>query len=137
MPPKKLVRRARKSLRERRMNQCLRELQTNFEKVEQRKYRHDKAKRAVSRKRRGVDVVPIPREVRAGRINEELFRVECILHARANLPPPTPLDEQIRAFNASVAAAATAASPSSTSHGEFRIGCLHVFELAQAVQRSL
>ena len=97
MPPKKLVRRAKKSLKERRINECLRDLESNYDKVELRKYRHDKAKRAANRKKAGKDhLIPrMTREVQAGIMTEELFNVERILHSRAGLPEPVPLATQL------------------------------------------
>jgi hypothetical protein len=79
------------------MNECLRELQSNFDKVELKKYRHDKAKRAAARTRAGKwDSVPkMTKEEAAGIMNEDLFNVERILHARANLPEPVPLSRQL------------------------------------------
>ncbi len=113
MPPKKLVRRARKSLRERRMNECLRELTQNFEKVELRKYRGDKARRAAQRKRAGkeAEAPRMSREVLAGIMDEGLFNVERILHARAGLPEPVPLQRQLAQTRAiALKLAATAAT---------------------------
>ena len=80
MPPKKLVRRAKKSLKERRINECLRDLESNYDKVELKKYRHDKAKRAAIRRRAGKDhLVPrMTREVAAGIMTEELFNVAFV-----------------------------------------------------------
>ena len=133
---KKTVRRARKSLIERRLHQCHRELSSNFEKVEMRKYKVDKARRAAERARSGnCDVPPMPPAVFSGGITEELFRVECMLHARANLPPPLPplriLTLPIGNAPAAVAGKFVAATPASG----FRVGMVDLSRLAAAVRR--
>jgi hypothetical protein len=110
MPPKKLVRRARKSLKERRLNALDRDLKANLDKVELKKYRSDKLRRALDRKRGIAAPVPrIPKEVAAGLMNAELFKMEEILRARAGLSAPVPLAIQIANAPASVHKAIAAA----------------------------
>ncbi|RNE94903.1 uncharacterized protein Tco025E_10293 [Trypanosoma conorhini] len=85
----KLVRRARKSIRERRMKACLNDLSANLEKVEMRVFRQQKKER--ERKRRAAGVSGgVPRDVLMGKMNPELYEVECRLHREAGLPPPPP-----------------------------------------------
>jgi hypothetical protein len=85
----KLVRRARKSLVERRMKVCLNELTSNLSKVELKVHRHLKQRREDRRAARGQAVEPIPADVLAGRMNEELYEIECQLHRDAGIPPPS------------------------------------------------
>uniref|UniRef100_A0A7S1QUQ7 Uncharacterized protein n=1 Tax=Neobodo designis TaxID=312471 RepID=A0A7S1QUQ7_NEODS len=82
------IRRARKSLPERRLNGLQRELDSNFEKVELRAHLKGKQERAAERRRRGLDVPELPASVRRGEIDDELFGIECRLHREAGLPPP-------------------------------------------------
>jgi hypothetical protein len=104
MPPKpSSVRRARKSVRERRMAACLRELTTNFDKVELKAHRVQKQKRLQRKKRLGVTAPPLPEDVKAGRMTPELWRIEAALHRAAGLPAPVPLLSQLEAFDRSIA----------------------------------
>ncbi len=80
-----LVRRARKSIRERRMKKCLDELTHNLSKVELRVHGHLKKRRM---ERRPLE--PLPRHVMDGKLDEELYEIECRLHREAGLPPPEP-----------------------------------------------
>jgi hypothetical protein len=70
------------------MKECLNELTKNFDIVEMKVHRHQKAKRQEKKKRRGDDTDPVPASVRQGILSEELYQVECQLHAQAGLPPP-------------------------------------------------
>ncbi|KAF8304264.1 hypothetical protein TcYC6_0040630 [Trypanosoma cruzi] len=85
----KLVRRARKSIRERRMKACLKDLSANLEKVEMRVFRQQKKERDRRRKVAGINC-GIPPDVRMGKMNPELYRIECRLHREAGLLPPPP-----------------------------------------------
>ena len=82
------IRRARKSLPERRLNGLQRELDSNLERVEMRAHLKAKKDRAVARARRGEKLEPIPDSVKRGLLTEELYGVECRLHREAGLPPP-------------------------------------------------
>lgn len=83
----KLVRRARKSIRERRMKACINDLNSNLSKVEMRVFREQKKERDSKRKAHGAGDL-VPKEVLNGRMNPELYAVECRLHAEAGLPKP-------------------------------------------------
>ncbi|KAK7197352.1 hypothetical protein NESM_000682500 [Novymonas esmeraldas] len=85
----KLVRRARKSIRERRMKACINDLNANLSKVEMRVFREQKKERDTKRQELGI-AGPVPREVVNGQMNPELYAVECRLHAEAGLPKPLP-----------------------------------------------
>lgn len=85
----RLVRRARKSIRERRMKACISDLNTNLSKVEMRVYRRQKAERESRREVMGIPS-PVPRDVLLGRMNPQLYDVECRLHEAAGLPRPLP-----------------------------------------------
>ncbi|CUG87828.1 Hypothetical protein, putative [Bodo saltans] len=87
----KLVRRARKSLVERRMKVCLSELTSNLSKVEMKVHRHLKQKREDRRTSRGQALEPIPQDIIDGWMNEELYEIECRLHREAGIPPPPKL----------------------------------------------
>lgn len=84
----KLVRRARKSLVERRMKACLNDLTSNLSKVEMKVHRHLKQKREDRRTSRGQTVEAIPQDILDGFMNEELYEIECRLHREAGIPPP-------------------------------------------------
>lgn len=92
-----LVRRARKSIRERRIKASLKELTTNLEKVEMKAHLHNKERRKRKRETVGAAKEPIPPSVLRGEMNEELFQIECQLHAAAGLPPPVSLEQQLAA----------------------------------------
>lgn len=81
-----LVRRARKSLIERRLKVLERDLQSNLDKVEDRAYNFQKTKRQSHRK----VTIDIPQYVRDGVLDADLFAIECRLHAEAGIPPPKP-----------------------------------------------
>ncbi|ESL09659.1 hypothetical protein TRSC58_02618 [Trypanosoma rangeli SC58] len=85
----KLVRRARKSIRERRMKACLKDLSANLEKVEMRVFKQQKKERDRRRRVAGVNC-GVPRDVLMGKMSLELYDVECRLHREAGLPPPPP-----------------------------------------------
>jgi hypothetical protein len=87
MPPP-VIRRARKSLPERRLSGLQRELDSNLDRVELKAHLKQKADREKDRKRRGIELVPIPVDVRKNIISAELFAVECRLHREAGLPAP-------------------------------------------------
>mmetsp|Transcript_43374 Transcript_43374/g.50184 ORF Transcript_43374/g.50184 Transcript_43374/m.50184 type:complete len:119 (+) Transcript_43374:57-413(+) len=86
----KIVRRARKSLKERRMKACLNELTSNLSKVELRVHNHLKKHRETVREARGQTRPPVPKDIIDGVMNEELYLIECRLHQEAGLPPPPP-----------------------------------------------
>lgn len=86
----KLVRRARKSLTERRMKVCLSELTNNLAKVELKVHNHLKQTREAKRASRGEVRPPVPADVVAGIMNEELYEIECRLHREAGIAPPPP-----------------------------------------------
>lgn len=143
MPPKKLVRRARKSLRERRLNVLDKELKSNLDKVELRKYRSDKVQRTVARKTGIIAPVPkMPLEVSCGLMTEELYSVERILRQRAGLGAPTPLDIQIANAPVSVHRAIAvvrkqeefASGGAAPATGSFNIGLVSLAQLAKAVK---
>ena len=85
----KLVRRARKSIRERRMKACINDLNSNLTKVEMRVFKEQKKERDMKRKALGV-ADPVPKDVLQGRMNPELYEIECRLHEEAGLPKPLP-----------------------------------------------
>lgn len=85
----KLVRRARKSIRERRMKACINDLNSNLSKVEMRVFKGQKKERDAKRLAAGI-AGPVPRDVLAGRMNPELYEIECRLHKEAGLPRPLP-----------------------------------------------
>eukprot|EP00758_Cryptobia_borreli_P001387 Tbor_TRINITY_DN2198_c0_g1::TRINITY_DN2198_c0_g1_i1::g.5504::m.5504 len=87
-----LVRRARKSIRERRMKECQTELSKNLDKVEMRVHVRKTKVKAERMRVRGTHVAPIPQDVLAGKMNPELYEIECRLHAEAGLPPPAPYE---------------------------------------------
>ncbi|KAH9586251.1 hypothetical protein LSM04_002732 [Trypanosoma melophagium] len=90
----KLVRRARKSIRERRMKACMRDLSANLERVEMRVYRQQKQQRQRAAGLRPD--TPVPADVLRGKMNAELHAIECRLHREAGLPPPPPLHPQLQ-----------------------------------------
>ncbi|TPP42785.1 hypothetical protein CGC20_7750 [Leishmania donovani] len=67
----KLVRRARKSIRERRMKACINDLNSNLSKVEMRVFRKQKKERDAKRQALGISEL-------------------CRLHEEAGLPKPLP-----------------------------------------------
>lgn len=83
----KLVRRARKSIRERRMKACLNDLTSNLTKVETRVFLMQKMGREKRRKQLGL-AEPVPKDILEGKMNLELFEIECRLHEEAGLPKP-------------------------------------------------
>lgn len=85
----KLVRRARKSIRERRMKACINDLSSNLAKVEMRVFKTQKMRRDEKRRARGEGDL-IPKGVLMGRMTPELFRIECQLHVDAGLPKALP-----------------------------------------------
>lgn len=85
-----LVRRARKSIQERKSAAQLRELQQNLEKVETRVHMFNQKKRSEKRKVTNTVKTPIPTSVVEGKMNPELYAIECRLHSEAGLPPPRP-----------------------------------------------
>ncbi|KAG5510599.1 hypothetical protein JKF63_06896 [Porcisia hertigi] len=85
----KLVRRARKSIRERRMKACLNELTQNLSKVERCVFREQKKERDRKRQAAGIGEL-VPKDVLNGRMNPDLYAVECRLHEEAGLPRPLP-----------------------------------------------
>eukprot|EP00388_Colpodella_angusta_P028678 GDKK01013694.1.p1 GENE.GDKK01013694.1~~GDKK01013694.1.p1 ORF type:complete len:146 (+),score=9.10 GDKK01013694.1:74-511(+) len=85
-----LVRRARKSIQERKSAAQLRELQQNLEKVETRVHMFNQKKRTEKRKMTNTVKTPVPTSVIDGKMNPELYAVECRLHSEAGLPPPRP-----------------------------------------------
>lgn len=85
----KLVRRARKSIRERRMKACINDLNSNLSKVEMRVFKEQKKERDTKRKALGM-AEPVPKDVLLGRMNPELYTIECRLHEEAGLPKPLP-----------------------------------------------
>lgn len=90
MPP--LVRRARKNIRERRMKKLQRELVQNLEKVEKRTFAHLSKVRASKRKNTGQELPPVPAAVLQGKMNPELYHIECRLYEEAGLPLPLPYE---------------------------------------------
>ncbi|ORC84344.1 uncharacterized protein TM35_000461630 [Trypanosoma theileri] len=93
----KLVRRARKSIRERRMKACMRDLSANLERVEMRVYKQQKHQRQQQRRVAGLRPENfVPPDVLRGEMNAELHEIECRLHREAGLPPPPPLHLQMR-----------------------------------------
>ncbi|KAG8342571.1 hypothetical protein ERJ75_000090700 [Trypanosoma vivax] len=87
----RLVRRARKSIRERRMKACIRDLNANLEKVEMRVFRQQRRLRQQQDRVAGLRVV-LPKDVLQGIMNPELYSIECRLHREAGLPPPAPYE---------------------------------------------
>ncbi|EPY28215.1 hypothetical protein AGDE_10493 [Angomonas deanei] len=85
----KVVRRARKSLRERRMTECINDLAANLSKVEMKVYRKQRETRLQRRKRLGL-AGAVPADILAGKMNPSLYEVECRLHEEAGLPRPRP-----------------------------------------------
>lgn len=85
-----LVRRARKSIRERKSAAQLRDFQANLEKVETRVHMHNQKKRDEKRKMTNSFKTPVPTSVLEGHMNPELYAIECRLHSDAGLPPPRP-----------------------------------------------
>lgn len=85
----KLVRRARKSIRERRMKACINDLNSNLSKVELRVFRQQKQEREGRRKALGVESC-VPADVLEGRMNPELYLIECRLYEEAGLSRPLP-----------------------------------------------
>ncbi|CAJ1006179.1 hypothetical protein Q4I28_001495 [Leishmania naiffi] len=85
----KLVRRARKGIRERRMKACINDLNSNLSKVEMRVFRKQKRERDAKRQALGIGEV-VPKDVLSGRMNPDLYAVECRLHQEAGLPKPLP-----------------------------------------------
>jgi len=85
-----LVRRARKSIRERKSAAQLRDFQANLEKVETRVHMHNQKKRDTKRRETNSVKTPVPTSVLDGHMNPELYAIECQLHADAGLPPPRP-----------------------------------------------
>ena len=129
-----IVRRARKSLRERRMKQCMNELTTNLDKVELTVHKHNRNKRFVKRTKRGQTLDPIPATVRQGIMTDDLFEIECQLHKQAGLPAPrlpkelggkTPREER------RAAAASDAIGQATISH---RFGLIQFSDLVSFVK---
>lgn len=87
MPPT-AIRRARKSLCERRLAASQRELDSNFDRVELKAHEAGKRQRAVERRRKGIVLPPVPADVKKGIMNEELYEIECRLCKEAGLPIP-------------------------------------------------
>lgn len=85
----KLVRRARKSIRERRMKKCITDLSANLSKVEMRVFKKQKERRETKRKALGLENA-VPKSVILGRMTPELYRIECRLHEEMGLPKPPP-----------------------------------------------
>ncbi|CCW64619.1 unnamed protein product [Phytomonas sp. EM1] len=88
----KLVRRARKSIRERRMKACMKDLSSNLAKIEMRVFNKQKNERIVKRKELGVSD-SVPMNVLKGKMSPELYAIECRLHQEAGLPRPKPYPE--------------------------------------------
>lgn len=116
----KLVRRARKSTRERRINACLKDLNSNLEKVELKAFRAQKTMRDRRRTNSGQRLASIPDSVRRGVMTRELYEVECRLHAEAGIPPPPTTEFGPRSENVG---------------GQNRIGFVTFGEIARAVRR--
>ncbi|EAN80310.1 uncharacterized protein TEOVI_000715600 [Trypanosoma equiperdum] len=91
-PKMKLVRRARKSIRERRMKACLKDLSSNLEKVEMRVFRQQKQKRQQQQRKGAGNHITVPPDVLRGVMNPELYHIECRLHQEACMPPPPPYE---------------------------------------------
>ncbi|CCW66737.1 unnamed protein product [Phytomonas sp. Hart1] len=88
----KLVRRARKSIRERRMKACMNDLNSNLSKIEMRVFSKQKNERIARHKESGVpNSVPI--SVLQGKMTPELYIIECHLHEEAGLAKPRPYPE--------------------------------------------
>ncbi|KPA77733.1 hypothetical protein ABB37_07052 [Leptomonas pyrrhocoris] len=85
----KLVRRARKSIRERRMKECINDLNSNLSKVEMRVFKKQKKERDTKRVALGL-AQPVPKNILMGRMNPELYAIECRLHKEAGLSKPLP-----------------------------------------------
>lgn len=83
-----VVRRARKSLQERRLNTLQRDLDSNLDRVELKAHQAAKVERAKQRRRKGIELPPIPESVLRGEMTEELFEIDCRLHREAGLYPP-------------------------------------------------
>lgn len=92
----KLVRRARKNIRERRMKACLNDLNANLSKVEMKVFLKQKQER--ERKRMALSGVRelVPKSILAGRMTPELYAIECRLHEEAGLPKPVPYPEYVQ-----------------------------------------
>lgn len=88
----KLVRRARKSIRERRMKACINDLNANLSKVEKKVFIQQKTKREQRRRALGL-AEPVPKDILAGRMNLDLYAIECRLHQEVGLPKPAPYEQ--------------------------------------------
>ena len=140
MPKPTLVRRARKSLRERRMKQCLNELTQNLEKVELTVHRHQKKKRIIKKIKAGKDVDPIPASIRRGTMTEELYQLECKLFKQAGIPTlprrPKYLPEPGTATNSTAAESNDEGRPSAAS-AERRVGMIPFKTLVAVVRERM
>lgn len=87
MPPT-AIRRARKSLCERRLAASQRDLDYNLDRVELKAYEAGKRQRASERRKHGIVLTPIPVDVKKGVVDEELYGIECRLHREAGLGMP-------------------------------------------------
>lgn len=85
----KLVRRARKNIRERRMKACLNDLHANLSKVETKVFVKQKKERERKRKTMGIHV-SLPKSILAGRMTPDLYAIECRLHEEVGVPRPQP-----------------------------------------------
>eukprot|EP00796_Vickermania_ingenoplastis_P012054 gene12054-8306_t len=88
----KLVRRARKSIKERRMKACINDLNANLAKVETKVFLQQKGERDKKRKAMGLSE-PVPKDILTGRMNPDLYAIECRLHNEVGLPRPHPYPE--------------------------------------------
>lgn len=88
----KLVRRARKNIRERRMKACLNDLHSNLSKVETKVFVKQKRQRERKRQTMGI-YVSLPKSILAGRMTPELYAIECRLHEEVGVPRPQPYPE--------------------------------------------
>ena len=116
----KIVRRARKSLVERRLRGLQKDLDSNLEKVELRAYQAGKAVRQRARQRAGTAFEPIPLAVRRGELTPELYEVERRLFMEAGLVPPDPpvtLAPPLAELAKAAAAAAAGAAPTAAAAG--------------------
>lgn len=71
------------------MKSCINDLNSNLAKVETKVFLQQKATRERRRKALGLPD-PIPKSILQGRMNLDLYAVECRLHAEVGLPKPAP-----------------------------------------------
>ena len=74
------------------MKKLQRELVQNLEKVEKRTFAHLTKVRMQKRKQSGQELPPVPASILQGKMNPELYHIECRLYEEAGLPLPLPYE---------------------------------------------